>query len=345
MFYYYGVDFHKLYSFIVQMDAKGKIVEEKTIRNTPESLEEFVKSLESGAKLALEAVGNWYYFYELLEKRGVDVSLAHPKKTKAIASAKIKTDKVDARILAHLLRCNLLPLSYIPSERIRDLREVIRYRASLVRERTVIKNRIHAVLLKNGIAMASLFSRRGREKILCLELRECFKQELCGYFRLLDSLGEEIGKVDARIRGLSLDSEETRLLMTMPGIGYYSALLIYAEIGEVKRFHSPGHLCSYAGLVPSVHSSGGRTRHGHITKEGSRWLRWILVEVSKHMAQGSLRFHSLFKRVERRHGRSAAKIAVARESLKVIYHMLKNKESFQGAMKEKFIPPAISLGS
>jgi len=340
--FYYGIDFHKLYSFITQMDEKGKVVEQKTIRNTPESLEEFVESLESESKLALEAVGNWYYFYELLEKRGIDVSLSHPKKTKAIASAKIKTDKIDSKILAHLLRTDLLPLSYIPPKEIRDLREVIRYRASLVRERTVIKNRIKSVLLKNGVSLDGSFGKKMRKEVLALSLRECFQQELGGYFRLLESFDSEIQEVDEKIRELALKKEETRLLMTMPGIGYYSALLIHAEIGEVERFPSANHLCSYGGLVPSVHSSGGKIHHGHITKEGSRWLRWILVEISRHMAQGSVRFSFLFKRVQKRQGKSAAKIAVAREALRVIYHMLKNKEPFRGAIKEKWILPAIS---
>lgn len=342
--FYYGIDFHKLYSFIAQMDEKGKVVEEKTIRNTVESLEEFVEGLELDSKLALEAVGNWYYFYELLEKKGVSVSLSHPKKTKAIASAKIKTDKIDAKILAHLLRTDLLPLSYIPPKRIRDLREVIRYRASLVRERTVVKNRIKSVLLKNGVSVDGHYGRRMKEKILALSLRECFTQELKGYFRLLESFNSEIKEVDKKIRELALERDETRLLMTMPGIGYYSALLIYAEIGEIQRFPSAGHLCSYAGLVPSVHSSGGKTHHGHITKEGSKWLRWILVEISRHIAQGSLRFYALFKRVEKRHGKSAARIAIAREALRIIYRMLKYKEPFRGALKEKSVLPAISFG-
>jgi transposase len=326
------------------MDEKGKVVKEKRIRNTVESLEEFVESVEPESKLALEAVGNWYYFYELLEKKGVNVFLSHPKKTKAIASAKIKTDKIDAKILAHLLRTDLLPLSYIPPKQIRDLREVIRYRASLVKERTVIKNRIKSVLLKNGVTVDGNYGQKMRKKVLGLSLRECFIQELKGYFCLLESFGFQIKQVDKTIRELALEREETRLLMTMPGIGYYSALLIYAEIGEIERFPSPGHLCSYAGLVPSVRSSGGKTRHGHITKEGSKWLRWILVEVSRHIAQGSVRFYALSKRVEKKHGKSAARIAVAREALRVIYRMLKHKEPFKGALKEKSVLPAISFG-
>ena len=341
---YYGIDFHKLYSFITHMDSKGKILEEKTVRNTTESLKEFVKSLEPESKLALEAVGNWYYFYELLEeRRDVEVCLSHPKKTKAIASAKIKTDKIDAKILAHLLRTDLLPLSYIPPKEIRDLREVIRFRASLVGMSVVVKNRIHAVLEKNGVRVEGVFSKRGKEKVLGLCVRACFKQELMGYFRVLERLEEEIGVVDKMVQQLALSGDETRLLMTMPGIGYYSALLIYAEIGEIERFQSAGHLCSYAGLVPSVHSSGGKTHHGHITKEGSRWLRWILVEVSRHIASGSLRFNALYARIARKHGTATAKITVAREALRVIYYMMKNKEPFHGAFKEKRIP-AISLG-
>jgi len=341
---YYGVDFHKRYSFIAHMNEEGKILEERTIRNTPADLKRFAEGLKPGAKLAVEAVGNCSYFYELMEGRPAEVVVSHPKKTRAIASAKIKTDKIDARILAHLLRTELLPRAYLPPRPIRDLREVIRYRAGLVRERVVIKNKIHAVLEKNGVQLGSVFAKRDREKILGLELRPCYREEVAGYFRVMDRLTEEIRAVDGRVRELALGQEETRLLMTMPGVSYYAALLIYAEIGEIDRFPSAGHLCSYAGLVPSVHSSGGKTHYGSITKEGSRWLRWILVEASRSLATGSIRFREMSKRIAQRHGTAAAKISVAREAMRVIYHMLKNKEPFRGALKEKKILPAISSG-
>ena len=343
--HYYGVDFHKDYSFITHTDANGNIIEEMTIRNTPKKLKEFVNSLEKRSKLALEAVGNWYYFYELLEKRDINVYLCHPKKTKAIASARIKTDKIDARTIAHLLRARLLPLSYIPPKDIRDTRELIRYRSGLVKERTVIKNKIHSVLLKNGCPISRAWSSKNREKIFALKLRECFMIELRGYFRLLDQFNVEIKEMDRIIRELAVNHPLTQLLMTMPGIGYLGAVLIYAEIGDIKRFPTAGHLCSFAGLVPSLHSSGGKTRYGHITKEGSKYLRWILIENSKHMAEGSVRFHSLFTRVAGRHGKPTAKVAVAREALRVIYYMLKNKEPFRGAIKKDLLHPVISSGS
>ena len=342
---YYGVDFHKLYSFIAEVDEKGKTIKEQTIRNSRESLEVFAKSLEPGSKLAVEAVGNWYYFHELLEEMPVEVNLSHPKKTKAIASAKVKTDKIDAGVLANLLRMDYLPLAYIPPKEIRDLREVVRFRAGLVGLRTLVKNRVRAILLKNGVLIKSVFSQAGRKQVLNLCLRECFNEELEAYYRVIDHLEEEITRVSKKIQVLALNTQEVRLLMTMPGIGYYTALLLYAEIGEIERFERAGQLCSYAGLVPSVHSSGGRTRYGRITKEGSRWIRWALVEVAHHIARGSVRFAALYERVEKKHGKSAAKIAVAREAIRVIFRMLKDKEPFRGSIKEKTIPPAISLGT
>ena len=122
---------------------------------------------------------------------------------------------------------------------------------------------------------------------------------------------------------------QAQLLCTMPGIGAYSALLILSEIGDVHRFPDSRHLCSYAGLVPSVHASGGKTRLGRLTKQGSSWLRWILVELSVHAINGAPQFWSLYYRVAKKHGHNVGRVAVARALLKTIYAMLKTQAPFR----------------
>jgi transposase len=270
------------------------------------------------------------WLYELIEDRHPDLVLAHPLKTKAIASARIKTDKIDATTLAHLLRADLVPAAYIPPRAVRDAREILRYRASLVRMRTQIKNKIAAIVGKTGVQppTKTAVGVKSRRFLATVPVRSCYRLSLDGYLRLLEALTTEIRQVTETIAAQVQTDPQAQLLCTMPGIGAYSALLILSEIGDVHRFPDSRHLCSYAGLVPSVHASGGKTRLGRLTKHGSSWLRWILVELSMHAINGAPRFRRLYYRVARKHGRNTGRVAVARAMLKTIYAMLKYQETF-----------------
>jgi len=327
---YIGVDYHKHYSVTTMMDEAGRIVGRQKIRNDPDSLLAFADSLPEDSKIALEATNGWYYFYELLEAR-CPIVLAHPLRTRAIAEARIKTDKIDSTILAHLLRTDLLPTSYIAGKEIRDTREILRYRASLISLRTSLKNKVHAILDKNGIriSVSNIFGKKAVQRLRELSLRDCYREEIDGYLRLMETLKTLTGETDRTIEKLVGMSPEASLLLSIPGIGHYSALLITSEIGDVTRFPSAKKLCSYAGLVPSVHSSGGKTRYGSITKQGSKWLRWILIELSHHFINSSPRMKGLYGRVAYKHGKNTARVAVAREMLKIIYAMLMQKRPYR----------------
>jgi len=261
------------------------------------------------------------------------VCLSHPQKTRAIASARIKTDKIDSATIAHLLRTDLLPTAYIPPREVRDVKEILRYRASLVSLRTNIKNKVRAVLSKNGIILnyTDIFGKRAMASIKNLNLRHCYRLAIDGYIRLAEILNLLIQETSERIKEMVEESPNAMLLTTMPGISYYSALLILSEIGDIKRFSDARHLCSYSGLVPSTYQSSDRTRHGSIAKQGSKWLRWLLVEVCTHAINGSRRFKSIYLRIAKKHGKNTARIAVAREMLKVIFYMLKYNEPFKNS--------------
>lgn len=161
-----------------------------------------------------------------------------------------------------------------------------------------------------------------------LELRPCYRQSLDGYLALAQTITTLIKEVTETIEGMVKENPQATLLMTIPGISYYSALLIVSEIGDIGRFPSAKKLCSYAGLVPSVHASGGKIRYGAIAKQGSKWLRWILVELSYHFIRGSERLQNLYTRVTISHGKATARVAVAREMLKIIYYMLRDNRAF-----------------
>ncbi len=266
-----GLDLHKSFSYVTTMNNKGQIVGQKKLPSNSEVVE-FLKEFGESVEVAIEATPNWYWLYDLLEDEGFDAKLSHPLKTKAIASAKVKTDKVDSATLAHLLRSDLLPLLYVPEKPVRLNRELLRYRASLVKVQIGIKNKVHTILAKNNIShgYSDLFGKEGMTFLHSLSLPENYEIALEGYFSVLDTVRQEIKVASRKVQRLAEDDQDSMLLMTIRGVGYYSALLIKSEIGDVKRFPSAKQLCSYAGLVPSTHASGNVCYHGHITKQGSR---------------------------------------------------------------------------
>lgn len=327
---YIGLDLHKRYSTVCEKDARGRTLREAVIDNGGQ-LHEYARGLGPHCSVAVEATGNWYYLYETLESSGARVTLCHPLGTKAIASARIMTDSISADLLADLLRADLLPRSYIPDRPTRDLREVLRNRASLVATRTRAKTILRAILSKNGLdcPYSDILGVSGIGYLESVAVRECYRQEIDCYVRLGRLLNAEIGRLEADIRQRAERDPRARLLETIPGVGAYTALLVLAEIGDIGRFATAGRLASYAGLVPSVHSSGGHTRLGHITKQGSKWLRWILVECWWKLIQKSPTFRRFYQRICARHGSKAARVAVARKLVHVIYRMLKHNEPFR----------------
>jgi transposase len=327
---YTGIDYHRSFSYLTTMNEKGEVVGQKKLPSNGEIVD-FLKSFGESMEIAIEATPSWYWLYDHLEDEGFEVKLSHPLKTKAIAYAKVKTDKVDSATLAHLLRSNLLPLSYVPEKPVRLNRELLRYRASLVKIQTGVKNKIHTILAKNNVShdYSDLFGKEGMALLHSLALPENYKIALEGYLTVLDAVREEIRAASKKVQQLAEEDREALLLMTIPGMGYYSALLTTSEIGDVKRFRSAKQLCAYAGLVPSTHASGNTCFHGHITKQGSRWLRWILIEAAIHAVKRPGVLRRFYFRVERKKGGQIAKVATARKLLEWIYHILKDGMSYQ----------------
>lgn len=328
---YIGIDLHKKYSVVTTMDIKGNIINQKRFEHNSKDLDDLLSSIDENDNIAMEATTNWYYFYELIESKTQNISLAHPAKTKVIAEAKLKNDKVDSKMLAHLLRADLLPKAYIPSRETRDLRELLRYRASLVRFRTQIKNKIHAILSKNGINFqySDLFGKAGIALLKKVELRKPYRQSIDGYLAVIQQVNILIDEVSKEIDQIAIIDDKAQILMSISGIGAYSALLILSEIGDVSRFPRENNIVSYAGLAPSVHSSGGKTYYGHITKQGSRWLRWILIQSVPHVVASSPNYKQLYNRLVAKKGKGTAKVAIARKLLIAIYYMLKRGERFK----------------
>ena len=326
-----GMDLHKKYLQVAIVDDKGKVVENSKINNDLSEVDKVFKNVDNDAKVVMESSCVWYNIYEYLSKeKHLDVVLSNPIKTKAIASAKIKTDKLDALKLADLLRGGYIAKCYVPDRRIMDLRELVRHRLELVRIRTRMKNKIHGIMLMKGVRITDdvhPFSHMYIEK-----LKRMNDYRINGYIRIIESLDSEINDVSRKIRLYVKENDIARLLMTIPGIGYYSALLIVSEIGEdTSRFPDSYHLCSYAGLVPSTHSSGGITHYGSsITKTGSKHLRWIMLEcVHAHIRNDkNSNITQFYQRLAKKKGNSKAAVAAASKLLKVVYWVMKERREY-----------------
>lgn len=328
---YVGIDDHLRTFMITRVDAAGKLLDQQQLPKTTEAMTAFLDMLPAGTHLALEATGHWMRFADLLGDRPLHLHLAHPYRTRAIAAARIKTDKIDSAILAHLLRTDLLPEAYLAPRPVRDLRDVLRYRLHLVGYRTSLKNRIRALLAREGLVCpaTAVEGRKAQVWFAVHPWRPAVRTALTGYLETLAHLGTTLKALNQQLQQTALTSAPARVLMTMPGLGAFGALLVVAEIGDIARFASAKHLCSYAGLVPSTRASADKVRHGALTKQGSKYLRWILVEVSSHAVRGSAHFAQLYQRIKTKHGVPTARVAVARAMLIAIYHMLSTEQPYR----------------
>lgn len=259
------------------------------------------------------------------------LKLLAPHKMRVIAEPTVKTDKIDARVIAELLRANYLPTCYVPSPAVRQLRELLRQRAFVVELRTMIKNRVHGLLDKLGVKhpFDNLFTGRGLTFIKSLQLEGMYQLELEECLELLEVLNEREKRSSKLIREIAGDSQDCQLLMTIPGIGYHNALLIMAEMGEVRRFANAEKYVSYCGLVPTVRISEKSRRNGHLTPQGNPWLRWAYVEAAHIARKKSVRLAAHYSRVARKKGMQKAIGAVARELAVISYTMLRTRTEFK----------------
>jgi transposase len=336
-----GLDVHKTRCVACVKTQEGRILEEFAFQNNPHGHEELITHLKAHpqVQVAIESTGNlWVPIYNRLEDEHIHTVLTNPKKTRLITEAKIKTDKLDARILADLLRANLLSASYVPAREIRMQRSIIRERARLTQLRTIIKNRIHSLLDKHGYKSpyTDLFGKHGLEWLRKLELPAGDRILLEVNLEQLNSLNHSITRLTESIAASAIENPEVKLLMGFTGIDYYSAMFLINEIGPIARFPSPKKFVSYAGLAPSTHQSGDRTTHGPITKEGNSHIRWILIEATHQAARHDPRLSQFYLRIMKRRGQNKALVAVARKMLVTIYHVLNHQNQYRGLRSELY---------
>jgi transposase len=322
-----GIDLHRRRSFVTAIDEQGEVSLRRRIINDPDAFLELLGDAE-GTHVALEATYGWEWLADLLGDAGFELHLAHPLRTRAIAAARVKTDAVDAAMLAQLLRAGLLPEAYIAPRELRDVRELLRHRVTLVAMRSAIKNRVHAILARHGVIHqhADLFGKAGRQFLATVELRPAPRQRIDSLLTLVENFDREIDAAAKEIDRQAKDDERVALLCQIHGIGRYTAMLIIAEIGDVRRFPTARHLCAWAGLTPTVRSSDGKARLGNISHQGSSILRWAVVEAATHVATRGGPLREQFERIAKRRGRKVARVAVARQILTLSYYGLRDGE-------------------
>ena len=330
---YLGIDIHKSDAQVAVMNEDGGIEAELRVKN--DNLEELAQQY-AGSEAAIEATSGYYHIYKTLSAF-LDVKVADPNQLHSIATSDKKTDRVDAKELARLLRLDAIPECYVPSEDIRKYRALVRGRSSLVENRTEIANKVQSLLTEQGVSRSvKPLSETGREFLTELSLPTPWDKLLDSYLSMIETLTEEIEQLDAVIEDIAGSLEETQLLMTIPGVSYYSALLIYAEIGEIERFETAKQLVSYVGLNPIVRESGDSRYEGGISKRGPGNVRWMLVQ-SSHVAVHTCNDEYLsrfYNRLDSRKSGKKAIVATARKLLVTMYHMLDRQEVYD--------PPGVS---
>lgn len=332
--YHLGIDLHKEFGYWTlvgndkEVKFRGRVpTKEGPVRNAIRSLGVPVKDIQC----AIEPVSQWGWYSDILQDTGLKVKLVDVYKSKLIAGTRLKNDKVDSAILAEMLRSDFLPEAYLAPKETRELRELLRWKIFLVRIRARIKNRIHGMLAHHGLICpkTDTFGTGGRKWLEAQVLSPLYRDERASMLHLFDSLTPEIEEVSSLIEEKAEADEVTRILMSIPGVGAFTAMVMMAEIGTFDRFDSPAKLACHAGLVASSYSSGGVLRYGGITKRGSPHLRWVMIEATNTVRPSWGHLYDFYQRIKLKKGSKVARVALARKVLTIAWHLVKKKEPFK----------------
>jgi transposase len=326
-----GLDIHRVFAEAVMLDD-GRAVRLGRIGMTREHLEVFARKLTRDDHVVVEATGNATAVAEVIRPHVGRVAIANPRQVRLIAEARIKTDVIDATVLARLYASGFLPEVWVPDQDTLALRRQVTRRNQIVRQRarlkTIIQSILHAHLVP-PCPHADLLGPKGRTWLLRQALPPDEQDAVARHLREHDRLSEDLRVVEREIARDALGHADTKRLMTVPGIDMVVATGLLAAIGPVERFAGPDKLVAYLGLNPSVHQSGdGRPRHGRITKQGRTHARTMLVEAAWQAVRGPGPLRAFYQRIARRRGNHIAAVAVARKLAVIIWHLLKRGEDY-----------------
>jgi transposase len=332
-----GLDLSRKKLDVCLLGSDGEHLDRLAVAPDPESLRALAHRVDEvhGEPVcaAVESMTGARLVHDTLEQEGWSVEIADAQKVKGLAPLACKTDRIDSMVLAVLSQRDLVPAIWLPDPRVREERELARFRLHLVKHKSALKNRIHSTLINFGrpCPVTDLFGVEGRKLLERLEVPEPWRGNVSASLALIDDLERQITEVNQRLKLGHADHPYIPLLMSAPGIGWVLAFTIAAEIGEIERFPSPTKLAGYTGLCPRVNQSGDSDRRGPLTKHGPTYLRWALLEATMHALKHpaySERYQRTKRRLGRQRGAKVAQIDIARRLAHAIWHMLSRSEEF-----------------
>ena len=323
-----GMDLHRRRSVLVRMTEDGRRLGTAKITNSPEELRREIARAGKAPRVVLEATYGWYWAADTLAAAGAEVHLAHPLGVKAFSYRRVKNDERDSADLADLLRMGRLPEAQLAPHEVRELREITRYRHKLVHLRTSCKDQVHGVLAKLGVEVTctDIFGKAGSEWLDQLGLPQPYGGKVTSLRHLAGELTTEITMLSEVIASLLAGDRGYQVIQQLPGIGPVLAAVITAGIGDVTRFRNAAQLCSRAGLTPRHRESDTRVARGHVTRQGSRLLRWALLEAIQRIPKDSVIGGAKNAIITRRgkEAKNIAKAAAARKLLTLVFYGMRD---------------------
>jgi transposase len=321
-----GCDLHTRKQQVALLNTATGELREQELSHIGDDVERFYAALSPPVTVGIESTGYSLWFHALLQRLGHTLLVGEAAKIRAMVVRKIKTDRRDARHLRDLLKDNRFPVVWIPDPTTRDLRALIKHRLRLVRIRTMVKNGLHAIALNQRLALGpSLWSRQGLAQLQALVLLPHTRRRRDDSLELLHWLNRHIDELDLHVATAAAADPAARRLMTHPGVGPLTALATVLVLGPVGRFPGSKHVVSYIGLAPAISASADKYRLGHISKQGSALLRWVLGQAAPLATRGDAALKRIYFAVLRRRGRPKAKVALARRLLIRRYVMLRDQ--------------------
>ena len=332
-----GLDLSRKKVDVCLLSEHGEHLDQLAVPPDVDSLRRLARRIDEvhrqPVRAVIESMTGARIVHDTLEQEGWSVEIADAQKVKGLAPLACKTDRIDSQVLATLSHRDLVPAIWLPDPRVREERELARFRLHLVKHKSALKCRIHSTLVNFGkpCPVTDLFGVEGRELLARLEVPEPWRGNVTASLALIDDLERQIEAVNRKLREGHADHPYIPLLMSVPGIRWVLAFTIAAEIGEIERFSSPEKLAGYTGLCPRVDQSGDKDRRGPLTKHGPTYLRWALLEATMHALRHpaySERYQRTKRRLGKQRGAKVAQIDIARRLAHAIWHMLSRKERF-----------------
>ena len=333
---YIGLDVHKRTSTATFLDQSGLVLYKGTYKTRPDDLKRFADMVPTGSKIGLEASTAGKAVFRQLQANGLEVQMGAPRKIKAISDCDIKTDKRDSLTLANLVRMDYFPKCYVPPPHIDTIRQLVRFRRDLAQSAGSVKNQIQALVVKNLFQcqmekFSDWFGKGGLQSLIKLPFNDEDRYLLGAYLGQLKTLIEQEEDIERRMAKLGEDSEDVKLLMTIPGIGYYTALALIGEIGDARRYPTKRHLASDAGLVPRADNSGETVSKHSKCKKGNGVLKFFLCSAVNAVVKSNVEttvknyYHKKAKQI----GEGKARVAAARKLSAIVWKILTSRQPYQ----------------